>query len=540
MKKIHVNSLEPSQQQLNNLREHYQAGRYVDAEKLSLSITQEFPKHQFAWKVLAIVLKLNGRINESLIVTQKSVELEPLDAEAHYNLGVLLEEQGKLKEAEASFRQTIELKPDLAEAHYNLGITLQKLGRLDEAETSYRKLIELKPDFALAHSNLGITLQKLGRLDEAETSYRKLIELKPNYAEAHNNLGVTLQKLGRFEESEGCYRKTIVLKPNYAEAHRNLGTTLQELGRLEEAMNSYAKAIELNPHSAWLLQDLTGLFTSYTPDEGFLHPVVKVNEEIKKNYLKDKTIGIISDDKIIKLFNQSTSIIKKYNLKTETQSCQAFRKNSINLNCERHMKIFNKFNVIPKFCFGCYKVQVEPKTILDLIKLLIVLDQIKLIENNIRKCIVEMRPEISGFYKGLIYCSNLEEAYQIANYIEILVKKNIGSKMHIIVRRGCSEYPIAFPDYKEINSSGSQLMKYNENWKSIEEHYDLLNSLKSNRVITPTLAGLNLQDVLIIRNWIDYAKGIGDPSVYLLKQNKIFSQKIYNKAKTRLVKYKYN
>ena len=49
-----------------------------------------------------------------------------------------------------------------------------------------------------------------------------------------------------------------------------------------------------------------------------------------------------------------------------------------------------------------------------------------------------------------------------------------------------------------------------------------------------------MKNILIIRNWIDYAKGIGDPSVHLLKQNKIFSQTIYNKAKTRLVKYKYN
>ena len=153
---------------------------------------------------------------------------------------------------------------------------------------------------------------------------------------------------------------------------------------------------------------------------------------------------------------------------------------------------------------------------------------------------VEMRSEILGFYKGLIYCSNLEEAYQIANYIKILVKENIGSKIHIIVRRGCSEYPIAFPDYKEISRSGSQLMQYNENWKSIEEEFDLLNSSRSNRIITPTLAGLNLQDILVIQNWIDYAKGIGDSSVHLLKQNKIFSQTIYNKAKKRLGKYNDN
>ena len=93
MKKIHDDFLEPPQKQLNNLIEYYQAGQYVDTEKLSLSITQEFPKHQFAWKVLAVLLQRNGRINESLIVSKKSVQLDPQDAEAHNNLGVLLKEQ---------------------------------------------------------------------------------------------------------------------------------------------------------------------------------------------------------------------------------------------------------------------------------------------------------------------------------------------------------------------------------------------------------------------------------------------------------------
>ena len=192
MKKIHVNSLEPSQEQLNDLLEYYQAGRYEDAEKLSVSITQEFPKHQFAWKVLGAALKQMGKINESLVATQKSVELNPQDAEAHNNLGVMLKEQSRLEEAEISLRQAIALKPDYAEAYYNLGGTLKELGRLDEAEVSYRKTIELKPDLAGAHNNLGVTLQEQGRLKDAEASCRKAIALKPNYAEAHSNLGIVL------------------------------------------------------------------------------------------------------------------------------------------------------------------------------------------------------------------------------------------------------------------------------------------------------------------------------------------------------------
>ncbi|MDB4193062.1 tetratricopeptide repeat protein [Candidatus Pelagibacter sp.] len=250
MKKIHVNFLEPSQQQLNSLLEYYQAGRYVDAEKLSLSITQEFPKHQFAWKVLAVILKQNGKINESLIVSQKSVQLDPQDAEAHNNLGVLLQQQGRLDEAETSYRQAITLKPDYVEAHSNLGGILKELGRLDEAETSYRQAITLKPDYVEAHSNLGGILKELGRLDEAETSYRQAITLKPDYVEAHSNLGIILKEFGRLKESEASYRKAIELKPDLAETHYNLGITLKELGRLDEAETSYRKALELKPDLA--------------------------------------------------------------------------------------------------------------------------------------------------------------------------------------------------------------------------------------------------------------------------------------------------
>ena len=119
-----INFLEPPQEQLNSLLELYQDRQYIDAEKLSLSITEEFPKHPFAWKVLGAILKQKGKISESLVASQKSVQLDPQDAEAHNNLGVILN-KSRLEEAETSLRQAIELKPDYAEAHYNLGITLK-------------------------------------------------------------------------------------------------------------------------------------------------------------------------------------------------------------------------------------------------------------------------------------------------------------------------------------------------------------------------------------------------------------------------------
>ena len=166
-----TSGVSPSESQLDNLLEHYQNGRLSEAEKLAISITQEFPKHQFGWKVLGAVLKQTGRVIDSLIVMQKSVQLAPQDALAHSNLGVTLKELGRLDEAEASYNQAIALKPDVAEVHNNLGMTLKELGRLDEALASLRQAIALKPDLAEAHSNLGIFLFESGKYNLAAEQF---------------------------------------------------------------------------------------------------------------------------------------------------------------------------------------------------------------------------------------------------------------------------------------------------------------------------------------------------------------------------------
>jgi len=234
----------PPEELLNSLVGHYQNGRFSDAESLSVEITEEFPEHQFAWKVLGAVLGATGREAEALNANQTAVALAPQDAAAHSNLGLTLQHLGRLEEAETSYTQAIALKPDFAEAHNNLGITLKALGRFEEAETSYTQAIALKPDFADAHHNIGNTLKILGRVAEAEASYRQAIALKPDYAEAHSNLGTTLQAQGRLAEAKTSYTTAIVLKPDYAEGHRRL--TLMKTFSVQDEQYSKMREIYLD------------------------------------------------------------------------------------------------------------------------------------------------------------------------------------------------------------------------------------------------------------------------------------------------------
>ena len=97
-----TNCMSPSQSQINNLLEHYQSREYDLAEKLAMSMTNQFPQHQFGWKILGAIFKQTDRISEALSANQTSVTLSPQDAEAHSNLGATFQELGRLEEAEAS------------------------------------------------------------------------------------------------------------------------------------------------------------------------------------------------------------------------------------------------------------------------------------------------------------------------------------------------------------------------------------------------------------------------------------------------------
>jgi len=251
----------PPQSEINTLLGHYQSGRYDDAEKLAVSITRQFPEHQFSWKVLGILFGQKGSTAEALNANQNAVKLAPQDAEAHNNLAITLAELKRLDEAQASYKKAIELKSDFPEAYNNRGAVLLELNSLEDARFCFTRAIELKPEFAEAHNHLGLALKHLEQLEEGVESFRRAIALNPEYAAAHNNLGDSLKEIGRVEEAMESFRQALAIEPGLSEAHNNLGTALLGLGKTEEALESYKEALALNPNSVETLENTANLFS---------------------------------------------------------------------------------------------------------------------------------------------------------------------------------------------------------------------------------------------------------------------------------------
>ena len=75
MKKINNNFLEPSEQKLSSLIGNYHAGRFFEAEKLAISITQEFPKNNRSFPPIDDFFPGNG---------QESLNLNPMGRSVPY------------------------------------------------------------------------------------------------------------------------------------------------------------------------------------------------------------------------------------------------------------------------------------------------------------------------------------------------------------------------------------------------------------------------------------------------------------------------
>lgn len=190
-----------------------------------------------------------------------------------------------------------------------------------------------------------------------------------------------------------------------------------------------------------------------------------------------------------------------------------FWKNQHPGSCERHMSIFNRFNIIPQYCFNCYKVFIEPRTVVELFKLMMVFQGLQLVNDNTRKCIVELREQVSGAYKGFVYCTGIDEGKEILKMIQGVVSEQITEKIPVTLKRGCSEYALAYPDYSPTEP-GARAMEYNNDWKIYEDRADKEGVLDTNSSVIKTYnqPSYTLHDARIMFAWLSYAAMIGDLS----------------------------
>ena len=275
---------EPSENQIQELTQYYNLGKFKVALSKAEPLVALFPKstiilnimgssnaslenYDLALTIFEQALKINpddfdvlnnmgnaqkgkGDLNSAVATFKQALKLSPNNAAVYYNLGFALQEKGELEAAIHNYKQAIKIMPAHAQTYLNMGNALQEKGDLDAAIDSYKHAIKLKPAYAEAYLNMGNARQGRGEVDAAIDSYKQAIKLKPVYAEAYNNMGNVLYDNGDLDAAINNCKQAIKIKPDFAEAYNNMGNAQQGKGELTAAIDSYKKAIQLKPDFA--------------------------------------------------------------------------------------------------------------------------------------------------------------------------------------------------------------------------------------------------------------------------------------------------
>ena len=120
-----------------------------------------------------------GRRSEAEEALRKAIALEPGWARPHNILAVVLRLDQRLDEAEEEARTALRLDPDDLASHNNYANLLVALGRFDEAEAHYGRAIALNPKHPKPYYNLACLCSLLGRRDEALTHLADALRRAP-------------------------------------------------------------------------------------------------------------------------------------------------------------------------------------------------------------------------------------------------------------------------------------------------------------------------------------------------------------------------
>ena len=167
---------------------------------------------------------------------------------------------------------------------------------------------------------------------------------------------------------------------------------------------------------------------------------------------------------------------------------------------------------------------------MELIKLSFIFDSFNFPNNNWRKCMIELRPDVSGTYKGLIYCTSMNEAKKIMSDISPILKKVLEYKVSI--KRGCSEFYNLFPNFKQTNKEESNFMNFDDSWNQIEQKVDNENALEQKKLVASIL-GFSISDFMIINHWLNYAKIINEETYKNITSEIFYSEYIFQAVKRR-------
>jgi tetratricopeptide (TPR) repeat protein len=218
-------------------------GRLPQAERTVREVLKKSPGDVVAIRLLAEIGLNVGKVDESIGLYERCLELAPGFALARQNYVVALSRRQRFDEALAQVGQLLDAEPRNPNYRLLRGSLLVKKGEHRVALALYEEFLKEYPRQAGAHLNYGHTLKTVGRLDESIAAYRTSIALQPTTGEAYWSLANL--KTFRFSDDEIRNMQAELDEDGDPDDQSHLlfalGKAMEDRERFDESFAYYAK-----------------------------------------------------------------------------------------------------------------------------------------------------------------------------------------------------------------------------------------------------------------------------------------------------------
>jgi Tfp pilus assembly protein PilF len=187
-------------------------------------------------QVLPVDAETNGIDSRAVLMealAQRTLENDPADFEAHYNLGAMMMRERRAREAIRHYEEAVKIRPDHAVANNGLGAALMAKGEAQAAIPYFERALQLRSNYFDAYYNLGLAEASVGAMDAALANFSVAAELAPQDAGVQANYGAALAQAGRLVEAKEHLEKALALDPEHRDAKGNLEEVKRILARDE-------------------------------------------------------------------------------------------------------------------------------------------------------------------------------------------------------------------------------------------------------------------------------------------------------------------
>src|SRR3989344_3285610 len=144
--------------------------------------------------------------------------------------------------AQGYFEKSLEIDPKIAGAHYQLARIYFIRGDFYTALNEINKEIELYPDFKRSYYVRGLIYGYAKQPDKATADFKEFLKWKPESWAGHNDLAWVYFMKGDYKNSAETAREGLVSSPNNVWLLNSLGVALLNEGKLTEAKEALTKA----------------------------------------------------------------------------------------------------------------------------------------------------------------------------------------------------------------------------------------------------------------------------------------------------------